>query len=134
MRNEIVALARQQAKAAARRAAVPAALGFIAAVFFLFAAAGLFAALFFWLERLYGPPLAALIIAGVAFVLGLITMALVALRRPKPAPPLPATLPQLAAILAQGAPPLSPRQTAVTAFILALALGLMARGPSSDKK
>ena len=38
---------------------VPAALGIIAGVFFLFAVAGLFAALFFWLEPMYGPAIAA---------------------------------------------------------------------------
>jgi Putative Actinobacterial Holin-X, holin superfamily III len=72
MLGEIVALAQQRATAAARRAAIAGALGSISAVLFLFAAAALFCALFFWLEPRYGPAGAALIVAGVAAVLGLL--------------------------------------------------------------
>ncbi len=135
MRNEIVALAQQKAAAAARRAAVPAALGFAAAVLFLFAVAGLFAALFFWLAPLYGPAGAALIVAALAFVLGLITIALLAFRRrPQPAPAPDPTLPQVVSLLAQSASSLGPRQAALAAFLLAIALGLIARGSSDAKK
>ena len=59
MRNEIVALAQQQAQAAVRRVAIPAAFACVAGVFFLIALVGLFAALFFWLEAMVGPIAAA---------------------------------------------------------------------------
>jgi cytochrome c biogenesis protein CcdA len=139
MRNEIVALAqhfaRRQAQAAMRRAAVPAAFGFAAAVLFLFAVAGLFAALLLWLEPLYGPAGAALITAAVAFVLGLLAIAPLAFkRRPKPPPPANSTLPQFVSLIAQSASSSSPRQTMVAAFLLAVALGLLARGSSGRKK
>jgi cytochrome c biogenesis protein CcdA len=139
MGNELVALAqhfaRRQAQTAMRRAARPAAFGFAAAVLFLFAVAGLFAALFFWLEPLYGPAGAALITAAVAFVLGLLAIAPLAFkRRPRPAPAPDGMLPQFASLIAQSASSSSPRQTVVAAFLLAVALGLMARGSSGDKK
>ena len=135
MRNEIVALAQQKAAAAARRAAVPAALGIAAAILFLFAVAGLFAALFFWLSPLYGPAGAALIVAAIAFVLGLLAIAPLAFkRRPQPPPAPDATLPQVVSLVAQSAPSLGPRQTALAAFLLALAFGLLARGSSDGKK
>jgi hypothetical protein len=135
MRNEIVALAQQKAAAAARRAALPATLGIAAAVLFLFAVAGLLAALFFWLEPLYGPSGAALIAAATAFVLGLLTLAPLAFRRrPQPAPAPDSALPQLVSLLAQSAPSLGPRQTALAAFLLALAFGLLARGSANRKK
>ena len=75
MVNDIAAIARQRAKAAVGRVARPAAFGIVAGVFFLFAVAALFYALFFWLEPLYGPPVAALIVAAVALVLGLLATA-----------------------------------------------------------
>jgi cytochrome c biogenesis protein CcdA len=140
MRNEIVALAqyfgRRQAQAAIRRAALPAAFGLAAAVLFLFAVAGLFVALFYWLAPLYGPAGAALITAAVAFVLGLIAIAPLAFkRRPKPPPPAAdSTLPHFVSLVAQSASSNSPRQTALAAFLLAVALGLMARGSSDRKK
>ncbi len=133
----IVEIAQQQAQAAIRRAVVPAAIGVVALVFFLFALVAVFAALFFFEEPIYGPRSAALIIAAVAFVLGLIAVLfLVVGRRPKPSPP-PApdtTLPQLVTLLAQTAPSLASRQAAFAAALLALALGLMSRGSSTDKK
>ena len=139
MRNEIVALARefarQQAKNAARRVAVPTAFGFAAAVLFLFAVAGLFAALFFWLEPLYGPPGAALIVAAVAFVLGLLAIAPLAFRRrPQRAATPDARPPQVVSLVAQSASSLGPRQAALAAFLLALGFGLLARGSTRDKK
>jgi len=135
MRNEIVALAQQKAAAAARRAAVPAALGIAAAILFLFAVAGLLAALFFWLAPLYGPSGAALIAAATAFVLGLLAIAPLAFkRRPQPAPAPDATLSQVVLQVAQSAPSLGPRQAALGAFLLAIALGLIARGSSDAKK
>jgi hypothetical protein len=139
MRNEIVALAhefaRRQAKNAARRVAVPTAFGFAAAVLFLFAVAGLFAALFFWLAPLYGPAGAALIVAALAFVLGLLAIAVLAFRRrPQPAPAPNATVPQVVSLVAQSASSLGPRQAALAAFLLAIALGLIARGSSDAKK
>ncbi|HKI14437.1 MAG TPA: phage holin family protein [Roseiarcus sp.] len=135
MRNEIVALAQHKAAAAARRAAVPAALGIAAAILFLFAVAGLLAALFFWLAPLYGPSGAALIAAATAFVLGLLAIAPLAFkRRPQPAPAPDATLSQVVLQVAQSAPSLGPRQAALAAFLLAIALGLIARGSSDAKK
>jgi hypothetical protein len=135
MLGEIVALAQQRATAAARRAAVAASLGFIAAVLFLFAAAALFCALFFWLEPRYGPAGAALIVAGVAVVLGLIALAPLAFGR-RPQHPLEpdAAAPQMATLVARSVASVGPRQTALAAFLLALGLGLMARGSSGKKK
>ncbi len=135
MRNEIVALAQQQAQAAVRRVAISAAFTCVAGVFFLIALVGLFAALFFWLEAMVGPIAASSIVAAIALVLGLLALVpLTAKRRPKPPPAFDATLPQFVPLLAKSAPSLSPKQTAVAAFLLAIALGLMARGSSSGKK
>jgi hypothetical protein len=129
MRNEIVALAQQQAKVAVRRAAVPVALTLTAATLFVVGVAALFFAL------LYGPTGAALIVAAVAIVLGLITIALLSFRpRPQPAPASNTTLPQVVSFVAQSASSLGPRQTALAAFLLAIVLGLLARGSSGAKK
>ena len=117
MQSQFAAFAQQQAKAVVGRVARPAALGIIAGVLFLFAVAALFSALFFWLEPLYGPPIAAVIVAAVALVLGLL-----------------ATLPQVVSLLAQSASSLGPKQSALTAVLLAVALGLMARGSSAGKR
>jgi hypothetical protein len=141
MASEIVALAQayaqQQAQAAVRRVTVPAVSGLAAATLFLVALVGLFAALFFWLVPMYGPAGAALIVAVVALVLGFIAaLPLMVGRRPKPAPPpVPnPTLPQVASLLAQSAPSLASKRPLVTALLLAAALGLMARGASSERK
>jgi len=136
MRNVIVEMAQQQAQAAIRRAVVPAAIGVVALVFFLFSLVALFAALFFLEEPIYEPRSAALIIAAVAFVLGLVALLFLMVgRRPKPSPPPPdRTLPQLVTLLAQAAPSVAPRRAAFAAALLALALGLMSRGSSTDKK
>jgi hypothetical protein len=137
MANDIFAFAQQQAKTAIGRAARPAAFGLVAGVFFLIAVGAVFLALFFWLEPLYGPPVAAVIVAAVAVVLGLLATApLMVGRRPDPAPA-PAsggTLPQVVSLLAQSASSLGPKQSALTALVLAVALGLMARGSSGGKK
>ncbi len=138
MRNEIVAIAQQQARAAIRRAAIPAALGVIALVFFVFALVALFAALFFFEEPIHGPRDAALIVAAVASVLGFVALMFVIYggRRPKPTAPTAAdpSVPRLVSLLAQTAPSLGPRQLALTAVVLALALGLTARGPPTKKE
>jgi hypothetical protein len=139
MRNEIVALARQYvqqlAQAAVRRAVVPAAFGLVAAVLFLFVLVALFAALFFWLSSLYGPTTAALVVAAVALVLGLMALLpLAAGRRPAPPPPAPNPTPQFASLLAQTAPSLALKRPLLTALLLAIALGLTARGASTDRK
>jgi len=136
MVNQILAIAQEQAQAAIRRAAVPAALGIVALVLFLFARFALFVALFFWQMPIYGPLGAALIVAAVAFVLAVIALLLTRIgRRPKPPPPaVDPTLPQLVTLLAQTAPSLGPRTTAWGAVLLALALGLMTRGSSARKK
>jgi hypothetical protein len=139
MRNDIVGLAQQYAQqrvqTTVRRIAVPTAFGVVAAVFFLVVVIALFAALFFWLVPLYGPPGAALIIAAVALVLGLIAiLPLVVNRRPPAPPPAPnPALPQVATLLAQTAP-LALKRPLLTAVLLAVALGIMARGSSTDKR
>ena len=140
MRNEIVALAQQYvqqpALAAVRRAVVPAAFGLVAAVLFLFVLVALFAALFFRLSSLYGPVTAALVVAAVAFVLGLIALLPLAVgRRPKPAPPpAPTAMPQFASLLAQTAPSLALKRPLLTALLLAVARWPTARAASTDKK
>jgi branched-subunit amino acid ABC-type transport system permease component len=138
MGNMIVEIAQQQAQAALRRAVIPAAIAVVALVFFLFALVALFAALFFLEEPIYGPRSTALIVAAVAFALGLVAVLFLFVgRRPKPAPtppPTESTLPQLLTLLAQAAPSVAPRQAAFAAALLALALGLMSRGSSTEKK
>jgi hypothetical protein len=133
MRSEIVAFAQRQARMAARRAAVPAAFALAGGVLFLFAVAGLFAALFFWLEPAYGPLAASLIVAAVALVLGLLALLPLVLKRRRKPPP-EAALPQFVSLVARSTPGLEPRQLVLTAVLLALALGLTARGSSDAKK
>jgi len=139
MRNDIVGLAQQYAQQrvqiAAKRIAIPTAFGVVAAIFFLIVLTSLFAALFYWLASLYGPVTAALIVAAVALVLGLIALLPVVVgRRPAPPPPAPvSTTPQVAALLAQTAP-LALKRPLLTAVLLAVALGVLARSASSDRK
>ena len=138
MRNDIVGLAQQyaqeKAQTAVKRVAIPAAFGLVAAVFFVIVVIALFAALLYWLTSLYGPITAALIVAAVALVLGLIALLPLAVRR-RPAPPPPApNPPQFASLLAQTAPALALKRPLLSAFLLAVALGMMARGPSTDRK
>ena len=137
MRSEFAAFAQQQAKAVVGRVARPAALGIIAGVFFLFAVAALFSALFFWLEPLYGPPYrGGDRCGGRSRTWALATLPLMVGRRaePAPAPASDATLPQVVSLLAQSASSLGPKQSALTAVVLAVALGLMARGSSAGKR
>jgi Putative Actinobacterial Holin-X, holin superfamily III len=139
MPNNIVGLAQQyaqqKAQTVAKRIAVPAAFGLVAAVLFLFVIIALFAALFFWLMSLYGPTTAALIVAAVALVLGLMSLLpLVVGRRPAPPPPAPNPSPQFASLLAQTAPSLALKRPLLTAVLLAIALGMTARGSSANKK
>jgi Putative Actinobacterial Holin-X, holin superfamily III len=138
MRNDIVGLAQQYAQEKARtgvkRVAVPAAFGLVAAVFFVIVVIALFSALFYWLTSLYGPITAALLIAAVALVLGLIALLpLVVGRRPAPPPP-PPNPPQFASLLAQTAPALALKRPLLSAFLLAVALGMMARSSSTERK
>jgi hypothetical protein len=135
--NPIVAIAQEQAQAAFRRLAVPAALGVIALVLFLFALAALFAALFFLVVPAYGPIDAALIVAAVAFVLAVVALLLTRIgrRRPKPPPPAhDAAMPQLVSLFAQTAPSLGPKTAVWTTVLMALALVLTTRGSSAGKK
>ena len=124
MANEIVAFAQAKAKAAVRRAAVPAAFALTGGLFVLFAIAGLFSALFFWLEPELGPVAASLILTAVALVLALLAFAPLVLRRqPAPPPPQPdAMLPQFVSLMARAAPGLGPRQLVATAALLVVAL------------
>lgn len=138
MRNDIVGLAQQYAqqrvRIAAKRIAIPTAFGVVVAIFFLIVLISLFAALFYWLASLYGPVTAALIVAAVALVLGLIALLpLVVGRRPAQPPAPSSTTPQVAALLAQTAP-LALKRPLLTAVLLAVALGVLARGASSDRK
>jgi hypothetical protein len=139
MSNNLVALAQQyaqrQAQAAIRRVTVPAAFGLIAAVFFLFAAIALFAALFFWLAQLYGPVTGTLVVAGVAVILGLLALTPLMVKRRPPPPPAPGlTAPHVVSLLAQTAPSLARQRPLLTAIILAGALGFMALTSSRGKK
>jgi len=95
----------------------------------------LFCALFFWLEPRYGPAGAALIVAGVAAVFGLLAVAPLAFgHRPQPPPEPNATAPQIATLVARSVASVGPRQTALAAFLLAPGLGLMARSSPGNKK
>lgn len=137
MQSEFAAFAQQQAKAVVGRLARPAAFGIVAGVFFLFAVAALFSALFFWLEPLYGPAIAAVIVAAVALVLGLLAaLPLMVGRRPAPSPAAAsgAMAPQIVSLLAQSASSLGPKQSVLAALTLAVVLGLMARGSSGGKR
>jgi hypothetical protein len=138
MRNDIVGLAQQyaqeKAQTAVKRVAIPAAFGLVASVFFVIVVIALFAALFFWLASLYGPIIAALIVAAVALVLGLIALLpIVVKRQPAPPPPAP-NPPQFASLLAQTAPALALKRPLLSALVLAVALGMMARGATTGKK
>ena len=138
MPNDIVALAQhyaqQRAQAVIRRVTIPAAFALIAAVFFVIVLVALFCALFFWLATLFAPPLAALIVAGVALVLGLLALTPLTIKRRPPPPPAPSpTAPQIVSLLAQTAP-LALKRPLVTLVLLAGVLGFMARGSSGDKK
>jgi hypothetical protein len=128
MGNEIVAFARARARAAVRRAAVPAAFAVVGALFVLFAVAGLFAALFFWLEPTLGPISACLIVAAVALLLAIIAFLPLALRRKQGRPPADAALPQFISLLARSAPSVAPRHVVATAALVAVALLFSARG------
>jgi len=128
MIREIVAFARTEAKAAARRAAASAAFALVAGLFVLFAIACLFAALFLWLEPRHGPIIAALVCAGVALFLAILALLPLMFRRRPPPPPPEASLPQLLSLMAKAAPNLGPRQLVLTAALIGVALALSARG------
>lgn len=137
MRNDIVGLAQQyaqeKAQTAVKRFAIPAAFGIVAAVFFAIVVFSLFAALFYWLTSLYGPIIAALIVAAVALVLGLIALLPIMVKRQPPPPPAP-NPPQFASLLAQAAPAIALKRPLISALLLAVALGMMARGAATGKK
>jgi hypothetical protein len=129
MTNEIVAFAQARAKNAVRRAAVPTALALTGGLFVLFALAGLFSALFFWMEPEHGPLAASLIVAAVALVLALLAFLPLAFRRQPPPPPPPDPMvAQFVSLMARTAPNLAPKQLIVTAAVLGVALVLTGRG------
>jgi len=140
MRNYIVGLAQQyaqeKAQTAVKRVAIPTAFALTAAVFFLIVLLALFAALFYWLTSLYGPIIAALVVAAVALVLGLIALLplLIGRRAPLPPPAPSSTTPQFASLLAQTAPAVALKRPLLSVLLLAAALGMMARGSSSGRK
>jgi hypothetical protein len=133
MKNEILGFVQVQAKTAARRVAVPAALALIGGLFVLIMVAGLFVALFFWLEPTQGPVAAALIVAAVALAIAILAfLPLMVKRSPPPPPPSASTdtaLPQLVSLMARNAQKLSARQLVVAATLMAAALVISARGP-----
>jgi hypothetical protein len=129
MINQLVAFAEAQAMAAARRVAAPAAFALLGGLFALFGVAGLFAALFFWIEPGLGPIPAALICAAIAIVLAIVALLPLAFRRrPAPQPASERALPQLVSLMAKTAPTLAPKQLIVTAALLGVALVLSAQG------
>jgi hypothetical protein len=129
MTSEILAFTQTQAKATARRAAVPAAFALIAGVFVLFAVVGVFAALFFWLEPHRGPVAAALICAGIALVLAILMLLPLIFKRRRPSPPpYEGSLPQFVSLMAQTAPKLTPRQLIAAAALIGAALAISGRG------
>jgi len=129
MFSELVAYARAQAKARVRRVAVPAAFALVGGLFVLFAVAGLFVALFFWLQPKLGPIAAALICAGVAIVLAIVALLPLGFkRRPAPQPAPQGALPQFVSLMAKTAPSLEPRQLVLAAALIGVAVALSARG------
>ncbi|RBP07360.1 putative superfamily III holin-X [Roseiarcus fermentans] len=129
MIETVIAFIREQASASLRRAAGPAALALIAALFVVFAVAGLFAALFFWLEPAHGAVVAALLCAVAAMGIALVC-ALPIVFRPRRPPPQPTegALPQILMLLTKASSSLTPRQMIVTAAVVGFALFLSARG------
>ena len=129
MTNEVVELVRQEAMAAVRRAVTPMAYATLAAILALFALAGLFTALFFWLAPTYGPIEAALICAGVALVLAVVAVIpLLFKRKRSPSPSTEGVLQQFVGLMAKSTPAPGPRQLIVTAAVIGVALLLSARG------
>jgi len=129
MTNEIVAFAQAKAKTAVRLVAVPTAFALTGGLFVLFALAGLFSALFFWMEPEHGPLAASLIVAAVELVLALLAFLPLAFRRQTPPPPPPDPMvAQFVSLMARTAPNLAPKQLIVTAAVLGVALVLTGRG------
>ncbi len=127
MINQFFAFAEAQAMAAAQRFAAPAAFALAGWLFALFAVAGLFAALFFWIQPELGPIPAALICAAIAIVLAILALLPLTFRRPRPQPASEGALPQFVSLMAKTAPSLAPRRLIVTAALLGVALVLSAR-------
>ncbi len=129
MISDIVNLLRQQVAAAVRRAAGPAAFAVVAALFTLFAIAGLFAALFFWVEPEHGPLAASLICTAVALVLAALAAIPLVLGPRKPPPqPVEPLLPQFVTLMSKSTSSLAPKQLIVTAAVAGVVLLLSARG------
>ena len=133
MSNDIAGFVQAQVGGAVKRAGTSAAFALIAGLFVLFALIGLFAALFFVLERDHGPVNAALLCAAAAFVLAVVAaLPLMFGGRRKPPPPQQNDdmLPRFVSLMARSAPGLGPRQLIVTAALVGVALFLTARGGS----
>lgn len=129
MFNQLAALARARANAAALRVAVPAAFALVAGLFVLFAVEGLFLALLSWLEPGIGRIAAALICAAVAVVFAIVALLPLAFRRrPPPPPEADGILPQFLSLMAKSAPTLAPRQLLLTAALFGVAVALSTRG------
>ncbi len=135
MRAELAALVADHARAAARRAAVPVAFALMSAAFAAVAVVGFFGALFFSLAPTLGPLNASLIVAACALALAVLASTPLWIRsRPKSPPPSQPALGDFVGLLTKSAPSLSPRQIALAAVLLALALGLMAGRKPDDEK
>jgi len=137
MTNEIVALVQKQVQThvnmAVRRVAVPAAFAIVGGLFAVFALAGLFMALFFWLAPEHGPLEASLILTLVALVLALLAFLPLLLRR-KPAPPpvqQDSMLPQFVSLLARTTPGLSPKPLLISAALVGVMLFFGSRSNKS---
>jgi len=131
---DLASLLRGHARRAARRVAIPAAFAIVTLVFVSLAITALFAALFFMLEPSQGPLRAALILSASALVLAALASTPLWFPRRKPPPAREPTLAEFVALMAKSAPTLAPRQLALTAVLLALALALMAKPTPVETK
>lgn len=131
---DITYLLRGQARQAARRVAIPAAFAVVTLVFVSLAIIGLFAAFFFMLEPSQGPLKAALILSGSALALAALASMPLWFPKRKPPPAPEPTLAEFVSLMAKNAPTLAPKQLALTAVLLALALALMAKRAPAETK
>ncbi len=128
MLNQIVAFAQSAGEGGGAPRRNIRRLLLVAGVFGLAAVAGLFAALFFWVEQELGPIAAGLICAGAAIILAALALTPLMFKRRPPPPPTP-TLPDFVSLVAKTAPSATPRQLIVTAALLGAALVITSQRP-----